>query len=211
MACIHRDSPSNLPSVHCYFLSLPPLALPRASPFHKGSDDPGEYLGSDLQEDLANLQLLYGLLWAQLTEKLPLVTTLINCIGERLRRVHPLLVEICGDDAGTSSSSSSAASTKKTGAGTTSSSIGATSKTKTGATSATTSFQASSTPFLLMQTAMAVQKRMIERCLVIENQPGPLVKKERRTTVRVRLLLNPKHLPIGLSLGWVFFFLRPVQ
>ena len=131
-----------------------------------GSDDPAEYLGSDLQEDLTNLQLLYGLLWAQLTEKLPLVTTLFNGIGERLRRIRPRLAEICGGDAASSSGS-------------------------------VPPFQASTTPFVLMQTAMAVQKRMIERCLVIENQPGPLVKKERRTTVRVRLLLNPKHLPIG--------------
>ena len=124
-------------------------------------------MGSDLQEDLANLQLLYGLLWAQLTVRIPTVTTVLNSIGEKLKRTSHLLAKHWGKDAAAA--------------------VGPSSLT-------------SRTPFVVLQTAMAVQKRTIERCLVIENQPGPLVKKERRTTVRVRLLLNPAHLPPGWSL-----------
>ena len=128
-----------------------------------GSDDPAEYLGSDLQEDLTNLQLLYGLLWSQLTVRIPTVSTMLNCIGEKLKRTRQLLYKY---DDGVNACLSQYILT-------------------------------STTPFVVLQTAMAVQKRTIERCLVIENQPGPLVKKERRTTVRVRLLLNPAHLPPG--------------
>lgn len=53
-------------------------------------------VAGELQEDLTNLQLLYGLLWSQVTVRLPTVTTMLNSIGEKLKKTRALLSQLPG-------------------------------------------------------------------------------------------------------------------